>query len=162
MQTTSPRSTAAGVYARLDSFHKAKMAFLIAGGLSSILSVTLWFTGSRQEALFVGLRVPAIHSLGSLVLAADDGEPLRSTGRFWLDRRPRAIPACPRLVAVAPRPSGSGCGTGASSAAASTRGVRPLAPCRRRGPDLAERRWAERRISSSRPTHPDRDRVFRP
>lgn len=32
MQTTNTRLTPAGVYARLDSFHKTKVAFLVAGG----------------------------------------------------------------------------------------------------------------------------------
>lgn len=74
MQTTNPRPTVGGVYARLDSFHKTKVAFLVAGALSLILSVALWFTGSREEALFVGLWVPAIHSLGSLVLTGERRE----------------------------------------------------------------------------------------
>jgi len=74
MQTTKSRPTIARVYARLDSFHKTKGAFLVAGVLSLILSVTLWFTGSREEALFVGLWVPAIHSLGSLVLTGERRE----------------------------------------------------------------------------------------
>lgn len=56
----------------LSSFHRAKVAFLLAGFVSLVLSVSLWFSGSRQEALFVGLWVPAIHSLGALVLV---GEP---------------------------------------------------------------------------------------
>lgn len=32
MQTTSPRPTPAEVFARLDSFHKTKVALLLAGG----------------------------------------------------------------------------------------------------------------------------------
>ena len=55
----------------MSLFYKAKVAFLVAGFASLILSVTLWFAGSREEALFVGLWVPAIHSLGSLVLVGE-------------------------------------------------------------------------------------------
>lgn len=50
---------------------RVKLAFLIAGFASLVLSVTLWFTDYREEALFVGLWVPAVHSLGALVLAPD-------------------------------------------------------------------------------------------
>ena len=46
-----------------------KMLFMIAGLISLVLSVTLWFAGYREEGLFVGLWVPAVHSLGALVLA---------------------------------------------------------------------------------------------
>lgn len=48
-----------------------KLAFLAAGFASLCLSVGLWFSGNREEGLFVGLWVPAIHSLGTLVLAGE-------------------------------------------------------------------------------------------
>lgn len=53
------------------SVRKAKMAFLVAGFASLVLSVTLWFTGHREVAIFVGLWVPAVHSLGALVLTPE-------------------------------------------------------------------------------------------
>lgn len=56
---------------KVSPFHRAKLAFLVAGFASLVLSVSLWFTDSRQEALFVGLWVPAIHSLGALVLVGE-------------------------------------------------------------------------------------------
>ena len=37
------------------------------------------------------LRTPAQGADTLVWLAADDGEPLRSSGRFWLDRRPRPV-----------------------------------------------------------------------
>ena len=40
---------------------------LLAAGLSFVLSVTLWFTGSHDEGIFVGLWVPSILSLASFV-----------------------------------------------------------------------------------------------
>ena len=50
--------------------HKtAVRLFLSAAGISFLFSIALWFSGSRQEALFVGLWVPSILSLGALVLA---------------------------------------------------------------------------------------------
>ena len=53
---------------RLSSFHKVKLAFLVAALVSFVLSVGLWFLVDREVGLFVGLWVPAIHSLGALVL----------------------------------------------------------------------------------------------
>ena len=49
-------------------FSKPKILFLTAGFLSLVLSVALWFSGSKDQGIFVGLWVPAIHSLGTLVL----------------------------------------------------------------------------------------------
>ncbi len=53
------------------STRRIKSMFLLAGLLSLVLSVTLWFSGYREEGLFVGLWVPAVHSLGTLVLTRD-------------------------------------------------------------------------------------------
>jgi hypothetical protein len=47
----------------------AKAFFLLAAFLSFLLSVTLWFTGNREEGLFVGVWVPSICSAGALILA---------------------------------------------------------------------------------------------
>ncbi len=41
--------------------------------LSFVLSVVLWFTDSREEALFVGLWVPSILSLGAFYAALGAG-----------------------------------------------------------------------------------------
>ena len=43
---------------------------LIAAFASFVLSVTLWFTGSESQGIFVGIWVPSILSLGALVLSA--------------------------------------------------------------------------------------------
>lgn len=66
---------------RISPFHRIKALFLIAAFASLVLSVTLWFTGAREEGVFVGLWVPAIHSLGTLILTGerenlDEGGPL--------------------------------------------------------------------------------------
>ena len=60
-----------GVLARLSPFHRAKLVFLVAAFLSFVFSVTLWFFVDRELGLFVGLWVPAIHSLGTLVLTGE-------------------------------------------------------------------------------------------
>ncbi len=57
---------------QITSFHKVKLAFLAAAFISFVLSVVLWFTVDREIGLFVGLWVPAIHSLGTLVLTGED------------------------------------------------------------------------------------------
>lgn len=46
-----------------------KLLIMIAAFLSFLLSVYLWFTGYREEGLFVGLWVPSILGLGALVFA---------------------------------------------------------------------------------------------
>lgn len=49
---------------------KAKLLFVAAAGVSFLFSVSLWFTGQREEGLFVGLWVPSILSLGALLFAS--------------------------------------------------------------------------------------------
>ena len=56
----------------LSSFHRTKLVFLTAAFVSFLLSVALWFLVDRELGLFVGLWVPAIHSLGTLVLTGED------------------------------------------------------------------------------------------
>ena len=47
-----------------------KLPFLIAGFLSFLFSVWLYFVQDEQTAgIFVGLWVPSIHSLGTLILS---------------------------------------------------------------------------------------------
>jgi hypothetical protein len=46
-----------------------KMLVLGAAFVSFLLSVSLWFSGHREEGMFVGLWVPSILSLGALVYA---------------------------------------------------------------------------------------------
>ncbi len=56
----------------ISAFHRVKLAFLAAAFLSFVLSVVLWFGVDRELGLFVGLWVPAIHSLGTLVLTGEE------------------------------------------------------------------------------------------
>ena len=55
---------------------KIKLIFMAAGFCSLALSVGLWFSGHELQGIFVGLWVPAVHSLGALLLA----------GENWSDR----------------------------------------------------------------------------
>jgi hypothetical protein len=47
----------------------AKFGFVIAAGASFLFSVYLWFSGSKDEGVFVGLWVPSILSFGALLMA---------------------------------------------------------------------------------------------
>ncbi|MDJ0770687.1 MAG: hypothetical protein QNJ12_17975 [Ilumatobacter sp.] len=48
---------------------RLKLPFLVAGFLSFLFSVWLYFVQDEQMAgIFVGLWVPSIHSLGTLIL----------------------------------------------------------------------------------------------
>lgn len=58
-------------FGELSQFHRTKLVFLVAAFLSFVFSVSLWFFVDRELGLFVGLWVPAIHSLGTLVLTGE-------------------------------------------------------------------------------------------
>lgn len=51
-------------------FHRSDYAFMIAAFVSFLVSVSLWFSGQRDEGLFVGIWVPSILALGTLVSQA--------------------------------------------------------------------------------------------
>jgi hypothetical protein len=53
----------------MSQMAKSKMLFLSAALLSFLLSVGLWFSGHKEQGLFVGLWVPSILSLGALMLS---------------------------------------------------------------------------------------------
>ena len=46
-----------------------KASILLAAFLSFILSVYLWFTGSQEQGIFVGIWVPSILSFGAFIFA---------------------------------------------------------------------------------------------
>lgn len=48
----------------------AKLGYVAAAGASFLFSISLWFTGSKEEGMFVGLWVPSILSFGTLVLGS--------------------------------------------------------------------------------------------
>jgi hypothetical protein len=53
---------------------KPQALFLLAAGISFLLSVSLWFSGSREQGLFVGIWVPSILSAGALLLGGNNRE----------------------------------------------------------------------------------------
>ena len=52
---------------------RASVAILVAAFASFVLSVVLWFTGSEQQGIFVGLWVPSILSFGAVALLMGGG-----------------------------------------------------------------------------------------
>ena len=55
----------------LPSHLRLKLPFMIAGFASFVFSVALYFVADNSTAaIFVGLWVPSIHSLGTLVLTS--------------------------------------------------------------------------------------------
>jgi hypothetical protein len=57
----------------MTSLEIGKSLFLVAAGISLLISVTLWFSGRYNEGLFVGLWVPSILALGGLMLSRQRG-----------------------------------------------------------------------------------------
>lgn len=51
----------------------ARGLILLAALISFVLSVSLWFSGNKDEGMFVGLWVPSILSLGAFLLPRTAG-----------------------------------------------------------------------------------------
>ena len=58
----------------LPGVGRAKALFLLAAGLSFAMSVYLFFSGSREQGIFVGIWVPSILSAGALLLGGHADE----------------------------------------------------------------------------------------
>ena len=69
---TIPHQSRMQLITSMSSFHRTKLVFMFAAFASFLLSVSLWFFVDRELGLFVGLWVPAIHSLGTLVLTGEN------------------------------------------------------------------------------------------
>jgi hypothetical protein len=52
----------------MTKIQMSKLGFVISAGASFLFSIYLWFSGSKQEGVFVGLWVPSILSFGTLIL----------------------------------------------------------------------------------------------
>ncbi len=46
-----------------------KYLFIVGAFLSFLFSISLWFSGQREEGVFVGLWVPSILAFGCLMLS---------------------------------------------------------------------------------------------
>ncbi len=70
--TFSPGSSETEDRARATAASKlrnAKILFVLAAGVSFLLSVYLWFLVDREQGLFVGIWVPSILALGALLVS---------------------------------------------------------------------------------------------
>ncbi len=74
VSSTDTRDTRTPLTPRQRRRTIAKLIFVLAGTASLALSVSLWFlTDDRETAIFVGLWVPSLFSLGALVAAGEGG-----------------------------------------------------------------------------------------
>ena len=72
-QQAQPERAAAQAIARRRGavgsvMSRPKSLFFLAAGLSFVMSVSLFFTGSREQGIYVGIWVPSILSAGALLL----------------------------------------------------------------------------------------------
>jgi hypothetical protein len=51
---------------------RAKAGILVAAFISFLLSIYLWFSGSQDQGIFVGIWVPSILSFGTLIFSGSD------------------------------------------------------------------------------------------
>jgi len=58
----------------LPGVSRPKALLLLAAGLSFLMSVFLFFSGSREQGIFVGIWVPSILAAGALLLARNSHE----------------------------------------------------------------------------------------
>ena len=61
---------------RLD---RSKLLFVIGAGLSFLMSVFLWFSGQKEQGVYVGLWVPSILALGALLTQGRESTILRGS-----------------------------------------------------------------------------------
>jgi hypothetical protein len=57
---------------RVSNESWARLLLLTAAAASFLLSVSLWFSGHELQGIFVGIWVPSILALGSIVLPRGD------------------------------------------------------------------------------------------
>lgn len=60
------------LWSRMTIYHRTKVIFMAAAFFSFALSVALWFLVDREMGLFVGLWVPTLLSLGTLLLVGEN------------------------------------------------------------------------------------------
>ncbi|MCA9090871.1 MAG: hypothetical protein KDA90_19795 [Planctomycetaceae bacterium] len=58
----------------MDKIFLSKLVFIVAAGASFLFSVYLWFSGSNEQGIFVGIWVPSSLSFGTLMLGGKADE----------------------------------------------------------------------------------------
>ena len=74
VEQTRVRARAVERHDVIHGVSRPKALFILAAGLSFLMSVYLFFTGSREQGIFVGIWVPSILSAGALLLVRNDHE----------------------------------------------------------------------------------------
>jgi hypothetical protein len=76
VRVEQPRASARAVkrHEVIPGIGRPKALFLLAAGLSFLMSVSLFFTGSREQGIFVAIWVPSILSAGALLLGRNGHE----------------------------------------------------------------------------------------
>jgi hypothetical protein len=75
-EALSQRSRARAIESQelVPGVSRPKALFMLAAGLSFLMSVYLFFAGDREQGIFVGIWVPSILSAGALLLGREDNE----------------------------------------------------------------------------------------
>jgi len=68
------KETAVGRREVFPGVSRPKALFILAAGLSFVMSVSLFFTGSQEQGIYVGIWVPSILSAGALLLGGNGRE----------------------------------------------------------------------------------------
>jgi hypothetical protein len=74
VEQTRVKARAVELHEVFPGVSRPKALFILAAGLSFLLSVYLFFTGSREQGIFVGIWVPSILSAGALLLGRNGHE----------------------------------------------------------------------------------------
>ncbi len=74
VEETHPKERAIERREVLPGVSRPKALFMLAAGLSFLMSVSLFFTGSQEQGIYVGIWVPSILSAGALLLGGNGHE----------------------------------------------------------------------------------------
>jgi hypothetical protein len=74
VESTRVESRAMKSHEIIPGVGRSKALFMLAAGLSFVMSVYLFFTGSHEQGIFVGIWVPSILSAGALLLGRNGHE----------------------------------------------------------------------------------------
>jgi len=74
VEEASTKERRAGRKEIIPGVSRPKALFILAAGLSFVLSVSLFFTGSQEQGIYVGIWVPSILSAGALLLGGNGHE----------------------------------------------------------------------------------------
>ena len=76
VRVEEPRAKERAIESRevIPGVSRPKALFILAAGLSFLMSVSLFFTGSQEQGIYVGIWVPSILSAGALLIGGNGHE----------------------------------------------------------------------------------------